>query len=84
MKSKIVRIGNSRGVRIPKAMIDELGLEREIEIYVEQDRLVISRVEEPRAGWGRSFGEMADRGDDGLLDDGAAGTAWDGEDWEWK
>ncbi len=84
MKSKIVKIGNSQGIRIPKPLIEQLGIERDIEIYVEENRLIISRVEEPRAGWGDSFRSMADRGDDKLLDgDGTTGTAWDEEEWEW-
>jgi antitoxin MazE len=84
MKSKIIRIGNSRGIRIPKPLIEQLGIERDVEIYVEDDRLVISRVAETRAGWGGSFRDMAAHGDDILLDgERAAGTAWDGEEWEW-
>jgi len=84
MKSKIVKIGNSQGIRIPKPLIEQLGIEREIEIYVEDNRLIISRVEETRSGWGDTFKAMIDRGDDRLLDgEGVAGMVWDGEEWEW-
>ena len=63
---------------------EQLGIEQDIEIYVEDNRLIISRVAETRAGWGDDFKTMGGRGDDTLLDgDGLAGTAWDGEEWEW-
>jgi len=84
MKSKIVKIGNSRGIRIPKPLIEQLGIERDIELYVEDNRLIISRVEEPRAGWGDSFKAMTEHGDDRLPEgEGMTGTVWDGEEWEW-
>ena len=84
MKSKIVKIGNSQGIRIPKPLIEQLGIEEEIDIYVEDNRLIISRVAETRAGWGKSFKKMAENGDDKVIDgEGMAGTAWDGEEWEW-
>lgn len=84
MKSRIVKIGNSQGIRIPKPLIEQLGIERDIDIYVEDNKLIISRVEEPRAEWGASFKAMADRGDDKLLDgEGRTGTVWDEEEWEW-
>ncbi len=85
MKSKIVKIGNSQGVRIPKPLIAEAGIEKEIEISVEDNRLVITPAEEPRADWDKSFKKMAERGDDKLLDSGAVlSTTWDEEEWEWK
>ena len=84
MKSKIVKIGNSQGIRIPKPLIEQLGIEHEIELYVEDNRLIISRVAETRSGWGDSFKAMTKRGDDRLLDgEGMTGTVWDGEEWEW-
>ena len=84
MKSKIVKIGNSQGIRIPKPLIEQLGIKEEIDIYVEDNRLIISRVAETRAGWGAGFKAMAERGDDRLIDgEKVAGTAWDEEEWEW-
>ena len=84
MKSKIVKIGNSQGIRIPKPLIEQLGIDQEIEIYIEDNRLIISRAEEPRSGWGDSFKAMVGRGDDRLLDgEEKTGTVWDEEEWEW-
>ncbi len=51
MRTRIVRIGNSQGIRIPKVLLEELGLEGEVELRVEEDRLVIESARVPRAGW---------------------------------
>jgi antitoxin MazE len=75
MKSKIVRIGNSLGIRIPKPLIEQTGLEGEVEIEARRRR--------PRAGWGAAFEEMARRGDDALLDPGTA-SSWDEDEWQWR
>jgi antitoxin MazE len=85
MKTKIVKIGNSRGIRIPKPFIAQAGIHDEVEISLEENRLVISPADHPRSDWAEAFRAMASRGDDSLLDDvGAMGTIWDEEEWEWK
>ena len=85
MKTKIVRIGNSRGIRIPKPLIAQAGIQEEVEISVEENRLVIAAAGHPRSDWAEAFRAMASRGDDSLLDDGGAKSAkWDEEEWEWK
>lgn len=85
MKSKIVKIGNSQGIRIPKPLINQLGLERDIEILIEENRLIISSATHPRKGWAESYQLMAKHGDDRLLDgEGIAESVWEREDWEWK
>ncbi len=82
MKTRIVRIGNSQGIRIPKPLLDETGLRGEVEITAEEDTLVIKSAAPPRAGWAAAFQEMAKRGDDAPLDE-ALGTAWDEDQWQW-
>lgn len=59
MRAKLVRIGNSRGVRLPKAMIEEVGLGEELEISVRKGEIVIARVKGVREGWAEAFREMA-------------------------
>ena len=84
MKTRIVRIGNSRGVRIPKPLIEEAGLDEEVEIAVRNDCLVIRAVREARAGWSAAFSEMAERGDDALVHgEQIASSGWDEDEWEW-
>ena len=81
-KTRLVKIGNSQGIRIPKALIEQLGLEDQIELVVEEDHLEIHRGAKAREGWAEQFRKMAEAGDDKLIDTGAA-TAWDEEEWEW-
>jgi antitoxin MazE len=84
MRTRIVRIGNSRGIRIPKLLLEQTGLSGEVEVRVQDNSLVIKPAAGPRAGWARAFQEMARRGDDALLHDGAPrSTRWDEEEWEW-
>lgn len=84
MKTKIVRIGNSQGIRIPKPLLEQTGLEGEVEIEARGTHLVIHRVNRPRQGWAEAFSEMARRGDDALLDgDQPSLTRWDEEEWQW-
>ncbi len=85
VKSRIVKIGNSRGIRIPKIILDQAKLGDEIEVEVQGDKLVIRSIRNPRQGWDEQFAEMARRGDDRLLDSEAAYlTSWDKHEWEWK
>lgn len=83
MKTRIVRIGNSQGIRIPKALLEQTGLRGEVEITAQDGSLVIRRARKPREGWAESFREMAERGDDALLDDPLPQNRWDEEEWEW-
>lgn len=68
MKTRIIRIGKSHGIRIPKPLLEQIGLKGEVEISVRAERLVITPAAPPRAGWASAFREMARNGDDALLD----------------
>jgi antitoxin MazE len=83
MKTRIVQIGNSQGVRIPKPLLEQTGLRGEVELGVQNGAIVISSAKKPREGWAEAFREMAKRGDDKLLDPEFA-NAWDEEEWEWR
>jgi antitoxin MazE len=85
MKTRIVAIGNSRGIRIPKPLLEQTGLSGEVDISAEDGALVIRPAKVPRAGWAAAFQQMARRGDDALLDDAAPSlSAWDEGAWEWQ
>jgi len=85
MKARIVKIGNSRGVRIPKPLIQQTGLTGEVELVVEENRLVISPLQRPRSGWAEAFRAMAAAGDDALVDTEAVRpTRWEKDEWEWR
>lgn len=81
-RATIIKIGNSRGIRIPRPVIEQAGLGSEVEIRVCEDHLQIRRASHPRAGWDAQFAAMAERGDDQLLDEPTA-TEWDETEWRW-
>lgn len=80
MKSRLVRIGNSRGVRLAKPLLEQAGLEDEIELRVEPGAIIITAAVSPRAGWAAA---AAKYGSAGLLDAPSA-TTFDDEGWEWR
>ncbi|MFA4836884.1 MAG: AbrB/MazE/SpoVT family DNA-binding domain-containing protein [Dehalococcoidia bacterium] len=83
-KTRIVKIGNSRGIRIPKLLLEQAALGDEIEIEVQGDQLVVRSVRGPRQGWDERFAEMAGLGDDRLLDSEVISLSnWDKDEWEW-
>ena len=67
MLTRIVRIGNSQGIRIPKSLLRSAALSGEVHISVRGKTLVIRPARKPREGWAEAFQEMARRGDDALL-----------------
>jgi antitoxin MazE len=83
MRTRLVRIGNSRGIRIPKPILESAGLSGEVELEVEEGRLIVRSVGRPREGWEAGLAAMAELGDDRLLDAEALPTSWDEGEWEW-
>jgi antitoxin MazE len=81
-KTRIVRIGNSRGIRVPKLLLDEADLPAEVELHAEPGRLVVRSAKHPRAGWAEAARAMKLRGEDSLLDP-PASTKFDIEEWQW-
>jgi antitoxin MazE len=81
IKARIVAIGNSHGVRIPKPLLEQAGLTDEVELHAEDGRIVIAAARRPRAGWADAAAEAHARGDDRLLSTPAPG--FDATEWEW-
>jgi antitoxin MazE len=82
MRARIVRVGNSRGVRLPKPLLEQAGLLDEVEIHAEPGRIIIESARRPRSGWAEAARAMADQGDDALLDE-PTPTEFDAEEWTW-
>lgn len=82
LKARIIKIGNSQGIRIPKVWLEQLGLGEEVEMAVQTNQIVIRPAHRPRDNWDKYFRAMAAQGDDRLLDK-VIPTRWDKEDWEW-
>ena len=83
VKSRLIRIGNSRGVRLPKPLIEEAGLDEEVEVQVRGSAVVISSRAAPRTGWADAARLMRERGDNGLLD-APTRTRFDDKEWRWR
>jgi antitoxin MazE len=82
MRARLIRIGNSRGIRLPKPLIEEAGLSEEVELRVRQGGILIAPVEAARAGWAEAAEQLRQREEDQLLDSPTA-TRFDEEEWEW-
>jgi antitoxin MazE len=82
MKTKLVRIGNSRGVRIPKPLLEQTGLEEEVELRVVESGIIISAIAAPRGGWAEAAEQLHGRGGDELLDE-TLPTDFDETEWVW-
>lgn len=80
--TKVIKIGNSQGIRIPKPLIEQCNLHAEVALAIEDGCLTIRPASQPREGWAEACQKMAKHGDDRLLD-GAIATEWDNTEWEW-
>ena len=83
MKTDLIRIGNSRGLRIPKPLIEQLGLGDKVELRVENDRLVISPERRPRHGWAEAFRAAGASANDELLLETIEPNEFDSKEWSW-
>ena len=80
-----MRIGNSRGVRIPKPLIEQAGLGDEVDLHVQNGSVVVRSARRSREGWDDAFAAMARRGDDRLIDFNATpATRFDASEWQWR
>ena len=83
MKADLIKIGNSQGVRIPKAVIEQCGFRGSVEMRVEGNSLIIMPAQAPRQGWDAAFKAMAEAGDDELLIPDDLEHSRDETEWEW-
>ncbi len=84
LKTRIIRIGNSQGIRIPKALMQQLGLADEVELEAQNGQLVIRPLHTARQGWEAQFQQMAAVGDDQLIDGNVPPTEWESTEWAWS
>lgn len=83
MKADLIRIGNSRGIRIPKAIIEQCQLDDPVDLRVEKNRLVISSHRKPRQGWEVALRRAAPAHEDEPLLEPALDDKFDREEWTW-
>ena len=84
MKTKLIKIGNSQGIIIPKTIIEQCGLSDQVAIEVENKRLTITPIEDhPREGWEEAILAAGEMEDDELLMGDYLEHSWDEEEWQW-
>ncbi len=81
--TRLIKIGNSLGVRIPKAVVEQTQLrDHELELRPVAEGLLIAPIRQPRQGWKQAFDQMHEAADDEPILDGPT-TKFDEEEWEW-
>lgn len=84
MRARIVRIGNSKGIRLPKPILEQAGIAEDVDIVVQDEKIIIRPISTPRAGWDQAFQQMAENGDDQLVDaEEPVSHSWDETEWQW-
>jgi antitoxin MazE len=74
----VVQIGNSKGIRLSKTLLDKYQITDKVELVLENDYIVLKPVAEPRKNWEAAFAEMHLNGDDTLLID----SVFEDENWD--
>ena len=83
MKAELIRIGNSRGLRIPKPLIEQIGLGDKVDLRVEGASLIITPDRNPREGWEAAFRAAGTSSEDELLLDSTGANRFDAREWKW-
>ena len=83
MKLELVRIGNSRGLRLPKALIEQCGFGETVEVSVEKNQLVITPEPAARWGWKDAFVAAGSSADDQIAFERLPKNRFDDEEWSW-
>ena len=81
LKVNIISIGNSKGIRIPKILLEQVHLNKEADLVVEGAKLVIRPVRKTREGWDKAFKSMHSRKEDALFIEDSVDLEM--KDWEW-
>ena len=82
MVVSVVQIGNSRGVRLPKSLLEQLAIVDKLDMEVENSRIILKAVPtSPRAGWDSAFKKMNQEGEDSLIAPDELPPQ--GFEWEW-
>lgn len=84
VRARIVKIGNSRGVRIPKPLLEQTGISDDVELEAGDGQIVIRAISHPRSGWDSAFEAMHEAGDDTIIDSSdSISHSWDDSEWQW-
>lgn len=82
-RTRIIQIGNSKGIRVPKLLLEQAELPDEVELQAERGRLIVRAARGARAGWADAAKIMRARGEDQLLD-APTSSEFDSKEWQWR
>jgi len=83
IRTRIVQIGNSKGIRVPKILLEQARLPDEVELQAERGRLIVRAARGARAGWAEAARVMRARGEDQMLDE-PTSSEFDRKEWRWR
>ncbi|HAH54838.1 MAG TPA: MazF family transcriptional regulator [Flavobacterium sp.] len=69
MEAAIIKIGNSKGLRLSKTILEKYNIKDKIEVILEMGQIILKPIESPRKNWEEAFKKMNAEGDDELLID---------------
>ena len=69
MEVSVIKIGNSKGIRLSKTLLDRYNIKDSVDLIMDKGQIILKPITEPRKGWEKAFEKMAKNGDDNLLID---------------
>ena len=82
LKARLVRIGNSKGIRLPKPILEQTRLTEDVVLQVRDRSIIVSPARRPREAWADAAKRLRAETRGGLLDP-SRPTRFDQEEWEW-
>ncbi len=70
MEAAIIKIGNSKGLRLSKTILEKYNIKDKVEIILEKGQIILKPIETPRENWESAFKKMNTEDDDTLLIEG--------------
>lgn len=67
MELSIIRIGNSKGIRLTKTILERYNIQDKVEVILDKGKIILKPIPNTRQGWGDAFREMHDKQEDTLL-----------------
>lgn len=67
MEAAIIKIGNSKGLRLSKTILEKYNIKDKVEMILEQGQIILKPIEKPRKNWEKAFEKMRENNDDKLL-----------------
>ncbi len=67
METAIIKIGNSKGLRLSKTILEKYNIKDKVEMILEKGQIILKPIDKPRKNWEQAFKKMHQNGDDKLL-----------------